>query len=316
MTSHSSQSSRVQLVEITAHHAGQRIDNFLLSLEKGVPKSRIYRALRKGEVRVNKGRIKQTYKLQIGDIVRVPPLRVAEKKMSHVSESLQKLLSNNILFEDDHLLVLNKPSGVAVHAGSEIQTGVIEAFRVIRSDAPFLELVHRLDRDTSGCLLLAKSREALLNLQQQMGADDIDKRYLTLLKGRLAQPDITIEQPLEKNTPASGERLVMVSPSGKYAKTQFIQRQTYEDAQLTEVKLYTGRTHQIRVHAQWLGHPVAGDDKYGDRLFNKQLKSVGLKRLFLHAWQLCINHPHSGERLQLEAPLPTELRQILDNLSK
>jgi 23S rRNA pseudouridine955/2504/2580 synthase len=315
MTSLSPQSSRVQLVEITAHHAGQRIDNFLLSLEKGVPKSRIYRALRKGEVRVNKGRIKQTYKLQIGDIVRVPPLRVAEKKTSHVSESLQSLLSHNILFEDDHLLVLNKPSGVAVHAGSEIQTGVIEAFRVIRSEAPFLELVHRLDRETSGCLLLAKSREALLNLQQQMGSDDIDKRYLTLLKGRLDQADSLVEQPLEKNSPASGERLVMVSPSGKYAKTQFIQKQTYEDAQLTEVKLYTGRTHQIRVHAQWLGHPVAGDDKYGDRLFNKRLKSLGLKRLFLHAWQLSIAHPYTGDKLQLEAPLPTELQQTLDNLS-
>jgi 23S rRNA pseudouridine955/2504/2580 synthase len=315
MTSLSPQSSRVQLVEITAHHAGQRIDNFLLSLEKGVPKSRIYRALRKGEVRVNKGRIKQTYKLQIGDIVRVPPLRVAEKKTSHVSESLQSLLSHHILFEDDHLLVLNKPSGVAVHAGSEIQTGVIEAFRVIRAEAPFLELVHRLDRETSGCLLLAKSREALLNLQQQMGSDDIDKRYLTLLKGRLDQVDFLVEQPLEKNSPASGERLVMVSPSGKYAKTQFIQKQTYEDAQLTEVKLYTGRTHQIRVHAQWLGHPVAGDDKYGDRLFNKRLKSLGLKRLFLHAWQLSIAHPYTGDKLQLEAPLPTELQQTLDNLS-
>jgi 23S rRNA pseudouridine955/2504/2580 synthase len=211
--------------------------------------------------------------------------------------------------------VLNKPSGVAVHAGSEIQTGVIEAFRVIRSEAPFLELVHRLDRETSGCLLLAKSREALLNLQQQMGSDDIDKRYLTLLKGRLDQVDFLVEQPLEKNSPASGERLVMVSPSGKYAKTQFIQRQTYEGAQLTEVKLYTGRTHQIRVHAQWLGHPVAGDDKYGDRLFNKRLKSLGLKRLFLHAWQLSIAHPYTGDKLQLEAPLPTELQQTLDNLS-
>jgi 23S rRNA pseudouridine955/2504/2580 synthase len=148
-----------------------------------------------------------------------------------------------------------------------------------------------------------------------MGSDDIDKRYLTLLKGRLDQADFLVEQPLEKNSPASGERLVMVSPSGKYAKTQFIQKQTYEDAQLTEVKLYTGRTHQIRVHAQWLGHPVAGDDKYGDRLFNKRLKSLGLKRLFLHAWQLSIAHPYTGDKLQLEAPLPTELQQTLDNLS-
>lgn len=315
MTTLSPQSSRVQMIEITAHHAGQRIDNFLLSLEKGVPKSRIYRALRKGEVRVNKGRIKQTYKLQIGDIVRVPPLRVAEKSAPHVSESLQSLLKEHILFEDDHVLALNKPSGVAVHAGSEIQTGVIEAFRVIRADSPFLELVHRLDRDTSGVLLLAKSRDSLLHLQQQMASDNIDKRYLTLLKGQLSESDVVVEQPLEKNNPTSGDRLVVVSPTGKYAKTQFIQLQRFSQAQLTEVKLYTGRTHQIRVHSQWLNHPVAGDDKYGDRAFNKRMKSLGLKRLFLHAWRLTIVHPHYQEQLQLEAPLPTELQQVLDALT-
>lgn len=315
MAAPKAQSQTVQFIEIGAHQAGQRIDNFLLSLEKGVPKSRIYRALRKGEVRVNKGRIKQTYKLQSGDVVRVPPLRVAEKTTpTQVKESLKQQLLQHIIFEDDCMLVLNKPSGLAVHAGSQIQLGVIEALRIIKPELPFLELVHRLDRDTSGCLLLAKSRESLLNLQQQMLSDQIDKRYLTLLKGTLSEKEQLIEQPLQKNTLSSGERMVRVDAAGKKAKTLFIQRQQLNLAQLTEVKLYTGRTHQIRVHAAWSGHPVAGDDKYGDREFNKTLKSYGLKRLFLHAWRLGIKHPLSGEAMQLEAPLPDNLTNVIDQL--
>jgi len=315
MTAHKPQSQKVQFIEVNANQAGQRIDNFLLSLEKGVPKSRIYRALRKGEVRVNKGRIKQTYKLQSGDVVRVPPLRVTEKKApDSISDSLRETLLASILFEDDSMLVINKPSGLAVHAGSQIQLGVIEALRVIKPAQSFLELVHRLDRDTSGCLMLAKSRESLLNLQQQMLSDAIDKRYLTLLKGRLNNQEQLVEQPLQKDTLSSGERMVAVDPLGKKAKTLFLQRQILPQAQLTEVKLFTGRTHQIRVHAAWLGHPVAGDDKYGDREFNKTLKNVGLKRLFLHAWQLGIKHPLSGEPLQLEAPLPDNLKTVIDNL--
>ena len=315
MTAHKPQSQKVQFIEVNANQAGQRIDNFLLSLEKGVPKSRIYRALRKGEVRVNKGRIKQTYKLQSGDVVRVPPLRVTEKKApDSISDSLRETLLASILFEDDSMLVINKPSGLAVHAGSQIQLGVIEALRVIKPAQSFLELVHRLDRDTSGCLMLAKSRESLLNLQQQMLSDAIDKRYLTLLKGRLNNQEQLVEQPLQKNTLSSGERMVAVDPLGKKAKTLFLQRQVLPQAQLTEVKLFTGRTHQIRVHAAWLGHPVAGDEKYGDREFNKTLKNVGLKRLFLHAWRLGIKHPLSGELLQLEAPLPDNLKTVIDNL--
>jgi 23S rRNA pseudouridine955/2504/2580 synthase len=244
MSALSPQSNKVQFIEISTHHAGQRIDNFLLSLEKGVPKSRIYRALRKGEVRVNKGRIKQTYKLQLGDVVRVPPLRVAEPaETPQVSDSLKALLETHIVFEDEAMLVLNKPAGLAVHAGSQIQMGVIEALRQIRAELPFLELVHRLDRDTSGCLLLAKSRESLLNLQQQMLSDGIDKRYLTLLKGHITQDERLVEKPLEKNTMSSGERMVQVSEHGKYAKTLFIQRDDYSTAQLVEVKLFTGRTH-------------------------------------------------------------------------
>lgn len=315
MTAHKPQSQKVQFIEIDANQAGQRIDNFLLSLEKGVPKSRIYRALRKGEVRVNKGRIKQTYKLQPGDVVRVPPLRVTEKSAPDtISESLKQALLASILFEDDSMLVINKPSGLAVHAGSQIQLGLIEALRVIKPAQAFLELVHRLDRDTSGCLMLAKTRESLLNLQQQMLSDNIDKRYLTLLKGTLSNDEQLVEQPLQKNTLSSGERMVVVDPVGKKAKTLFLQRQRLPMAQLTEVKLFTGRTHQIRVHAAWLGHPVAGDDKYGDREFNKTLKNYGLKRLFLHAWRLGIKHPLSGEPLQLEAPLPDNLKIIIENL--
>jgi 23S rRNA pseudouridine955/2504/2580 synthase len=315
MSALSPQSNKVQFIEISTHHAGQRIDNFLLSLEKGVPKSRIYRALRKGEVRVNKGRIKQTYKLQLGDVVRVPPLRLAEPaETPQVSDSLRALIETHIVFEDEAMLVLNKPAGLAVHAGSQIQMGVIEALRQIRAELPFLELVHRLDRDTSGCLLLAKSRESLLNLQQQMLSDGIDKRYLTLLKGHITQDERLVEKPLEKNTMSSGERMVQVSEHGKYAKTLFIQRDDYSTAQLVEVKLFTGRTHQIRVHAASIGHPVAGDDKYGDKAFNKVIKTHGLKRMFLHAWRLTITHPISQTGLELEAPLPDELSNVLTQL--
>lgn len=311
------QSLKVQFIEISASQAGQRIDNFLLTLEKGVPKSRIYRAIRKGEVRVNKGRIKQTYKIQAGDVIRVPPLRVAERETpTQVSDSLTQQLLQDIIFEDDSMLVLNKPSGLAVHAGSQIQLGVIEAFRLIKPELPFLELVHRLDRDTSGCLLLAKSRDSLLNLQQQMLSDQIDKRYLTLLKGLMPNSQQLVEQPLVKNTVSSGERMVRVTADGKYAKTLFMRQQALGIAQLTEVKLFTGRTHQIRVHAAWSGHPVAGDEKYGDRDFNKTLKSFGLKRLFLHAWRLGIQHPLTGEPMQLEAPLPDKLQLVISNLEQ
>ncbi len=315
MAAHKPQSQKVQFIEISASQAGQRIDNFLLTLEKGVPKSRIYRAIRKGEVRVNKGRIKQTYKIEAGDIIRVPPLQVSEKTApTEINESLQQQLLASIIFEDDAMLVLNKPSGLAVHAGTQIQVGVIEAFRLIKPELEFIELVHRLDRDTSGCLLIAKSRESLLNLQQQMLSDGIDKRYLTLLKDEMESDEVYIEQPLQKNTVSSGERMVKVDPEGKSAKTLFIKRQGYGIAQLSEVKLFTGRTHQIRVHSAWSGHPVAGDDKYGDREFNKQMKTFGLKRLFLHAWRLGIHHPITQEPLSLEAPLPEKLTQVIKQL--
>ena len=316
MPSSTQKNHSVQFIEITDSNAGQRLDNFLLSLEKGVPKSRIYRALRKGEVRVNKGRKKQTYKLQLGDTVRIPPLRVTEKTISNtVSDFLRQQLTESILHEDDDLLILNKPSGIAVHAGSGIDQGIIEALRIIRAELPFLELVHRLDRDTSGCLLLAKSRTSLLHLQQQMVEHDINKRYLTLLKDSWGQEEKTVIAPLLKNTVSAGERMVQVNDEGKYAETLFIPLQQFPSAQLTEVVLFTGRTHQIRVHAKHIGHPLAGDDNYGQRAFNKQMKKAGLKRLFLHAWKLGITYPNTNEALQIEAPIPMPLQTFICNMS-
>jgi 23S rRNA pseudouridine955/2504/2580 synthase len=316
MTSNDNKTPSVHFIEITASNAGQRLDNFLLSLEKGVPKSRIYRALRKGEVRVNKGRKKQTYKLQLGDSVRIPPLHVTEKTtLNTVSDFLRRQLNECILLEDDDLLILNKPSGIAVHAGSGIQQGIIEALRITRSELPFLELVHRLDRDTSGCLLLAKSRPALLNLQQQMIEHDINKRYLTLLKGGWGKEEKRIIAPLQKNTVSSGERMVRVDDEGKYAETLFIPLEKFANAQLTEVVLFTGRTHQIRVHAKHIGHPLAGDDKYGHREFNKQMKKAGLKRLFLHAWKLGIAHPTTTEPMLIEAPIPEQLQTFINKMT-
>jgi len=315
MTSKQSTTPQVQFLDISAAQAGQRIDNFLLTLEKGVPKSRIYRAIRKGEVRVNKGRIKQTYRIQEGDNIRVPPLRTAEKsEITTVSHSMTQQLNDSVLLEDDDLLVLNKPPGLAVHAGTNVKQGVIEALRIIRSELPYLELVHRLDRDTSGVLLLAKSREALLNLQKQMINHDINKRYLTLVKGSWNDGERLVEQPLQKNTVSSGERMVRVDAEGKYAKTTFIAREKFPQAQLTEVILYTGRTHQIRVHSGFINHPLAGDDKYGQRNFNRDMKKFGLKRLFLHSWKLGINHPTTEQDIELIAPLPTSLENVLTKL--
>ena len=297
----------VQFIDIRADQAGQRIDNFLITLEKGVPKSRIYRALRKGEVRVNKGRIKQTYRLQAGDQVRVPPLRVSEKVViTELSESLTDALENAILMEDDDILVINKPAGLAVHAGSQIQLGVIEAMRIIRPENRFVELVHRLDRDTSGCL----------NLQQQMKASETDKRYLTLTKGKWAAQENIVDLALQKNSLSSGERMVVPDINGKKSKTLFEVKQEFSGCQLVAAKLYTGRTHQIRVHSASQSHPVAGDEKYGDREFNKRLRQYGLKRMFLHAWQLSLKHPLTDEPLTFNAELPDTLKDVLKQLEK
>lgn len=317
MVTKPSKTSSVQLIEISPAQDGQRIDNFLLSLEKGVPKSRLYKAIRKGEVRVNKGRIKQTYKLQAGDLVRIPPLRIAAKAtIKTVSDYVRQQLNANILLEDNDLLIINKPSGMAVHAGSNIEQGIIEAMRIIRPELAYLELVHRLDRETSGCLLFAKNRHALLNLQTQLISHDIDKRYLTLLKGNWFNGERRVQQPLRKNSITSGERMVVIAEDGKEADSLFIPTRHYADAQLTEVIIFTGRTHQIRVHANYLDHPLAGDNKYGDRKFNTFMKQKGLKRLFLHAWKLTITHPTTGETLPIEAALPNDLTSMLKQLEQ
>ena len=305
----------VSFVEVTDAHAGQRIDNFLISHLKGVPKSRIYRILRKGEVRVNKGRIKAEYRLCEGDVIRVPPVRVSEKKpVQGVSASLNKLLLSSILFEDDRLLVVNKPSGLAVHGGSGISQGLIEALRVMRPEARFLELVHRLDRDTSGCIMVAKKRSMLRFLHEQLRIGTVDKRYLALVSGRWPNRRKVVNAPLLKNTLQSGERMVNVSPEGKKSVTEFAVVERYPLATLVEAKPITGRTHQIRVHALHVGNPLLGDDKYGDQEACRHFKGLGLRRLFLHAASLTVPMPDGEPPLVVAAELSPELQALLDSL--
>lgn len=303
----------VQLITISADEAGQRIDNFLLARLKGVPKSMIYRIVRKGEVRVNKGRIKAEYKLMAGDVVRVPPVRIAERQEAPVSPRLDKVaaLADCILYEDDHLLLLNKPSGTAVHGGSGLSFGVIEGLRALRPEARFLELVHRLDRDTSGVLLVAKKRSALRALHEQLRMKGMQKDYLALVRGQWQSHCKVVQAPLLKNILQSGERIVRVNSEGKPSETRFKVEERYEFATLVKASPVTGRTHQIRVHTLHAGHPIAFDDRYGDRDFDRQLAGTGLKRLFLHAAALRFVHPGTGETLRIEAPMDDELRHCL-----
>jgi len=305
---------RVQYLEVSADQAGQRIDNFLLSRLKGVPKSRVYRLLRKGEVRVNKGRIRPEYRLLEEDVVRVPPIRVSKQVSVAPGRSLRGILAASILLETEEFLVINKPFGLAVHGGSGINLGVIESLRAMREPHDYLELAHRLDRDTSGCLLIAKSRRVLKHLQDQMRQRSMDKRYLTLVSGRWAKERREVNAPLLKQTVASGERIVRANSEGKPSLTRFKLLKHYANASLLEVKLETGRTHQIRVHCQLVGHPLAGDPKYGNENFNQGLRAMGLKRLFLHAAELSFTSPASGERVKVQAALPNELEGVLKKL--
>lgn len=303
----------VRMVEIDAGSDGQRIDNFLLRELKGVPKSRIYNLLRRGEVRVNKGRVKAEHRLCAGDVVRIPPLRAAaEAAAPNVSVALSDRLAEAILFEDEGLLVVDKPAGLAVHGGSGVSLGLIEALRVMRPQARFLELVHRLDRDTSGLIMVAKKRSALLTLHAALRGDGIDKRYLALAAGVWPRHRTRIEAPLEKNTVRLGERVVRVSTGGKAAATEFAVLEAFSTATLMEAAPITGRTHQIRVHAQYAGHPLAGDDKYGDNAANTRFRELGLRRLFLHAHTL--GFEWDGRRLKLQAELPSELQSFLNIL--
>lgn len=309
-------SPAVQSITISDDEAGQRIDNFLLARLKGVPKSMVYRIVRKGEVRVNKGRIKADYKLAAGDVVRIPPVRVAERETAPVSPRLDKVavLADCILYEDEHLLLLNKPSGTAVHGGSGLSFGVIEGLRALRPEARFLELVHRLDRDTSGVLMVAKKRSALRSLHEQLRLKGMQKDYLALVRGAWQSHCKMVQAPLLKNILHSGERIVRVSSEGKPSQTRFMVVERFDNATLVKASPITGRTHQIRVHAMHAGHPIAFDERYGDREFDRQLAASGLKRLFLHAAALRFEHPASGETLHIEAPLDDELRHCLQVL--
>ena len=316
MTNEKIVNPNVQFLTISDDEAGQRIDNYLLSKLKGVPKSLIYRIVRKGEVRINKGRVKPEYKLQVGDVLRIPPVRISEKEQPQISNKLNKVnqLENQIIFEDDYLLAINKPSGIAVHGGSGLSFGVIEALRALRPEARFLELVHRLDRDTSGILLIAKKRSVLRHLHEQLRIKTIQKDYLALVRGQWQSHCKVVQAPLLKNELSGGERIVRVSEQGKPSETRFSIEERYIAATLIKASPITGRTHQIRVHTQYAGHPIALDDKYGDAEFDRQMRELGLDRLFLHAFSLCFEHPKTGETLRLNAPLDDKMKNILQKL--
>lgn len=302
----------VNFVEIDESGAAQRIDNFLFKHLKGVPKSHVYRILRGGEVRVNKKRIDQTYRLQLGDLLRIPPIRVAAK---HETEAVHiPAVEFPIIYEDDALVAVNKPAGVAVHGGSGVSFGVIEQMRHARPQAKFLELVHRLDRETSGVLLLAKKRSALTAMHEIMREGNSDKRYLTLVLGQWKNVKQHVKLPLHKFDTPKGEKRVMVREGGQASHTIFALQKSWPEYSLLEAQLKTGRTHQIRVHLAHLGFPIAGDDKYGDFARNKVLMKQGLKRMFLHAYSIAFAHPLTGEPVRLVAPLPKELESFIAKL--
>lgn len=308
---------QAQFVTITEEEAGQRIDNYLLRICKGVPKSHVYRILRSGEVRVNKGRIDQLYRLASGDVVRIPPVRMAEKAALRAAPGAEF----TILHEDAHLLVIDKPCGVAVHGGSGVSYGVIEQLRAARPEAKFLELVHRLDRETSGLLLLAKKRSALTALHEQMREGHADKRYLTVVAGDWQNARQHIKLPLHKYTTADGERRVCVQAGGLESHTVFSLQRKWDKFALLEAELKTGRTHQIRVHLASSGFPILGDDKYGDFALNRALLKAdetrgALKRMFLHAHQITFKHPETGKPVTINAPLPPECERFLVSLGK
>jgi len=305
-----------KIVQIDADHAGQRIDNFLMSQLKGVPRSHIYQLLRSGQVRVNSGRKKPLYKLKLDDKVRIPPARINDEPDTVIPDSVIKLIEESVLFENDDLLVLNKPSGIAVHSGSGLSFGVIEALKQ-KHPEQFLELAHRLDRETSGCLLIAKNRTTLIWLHELFrdeSRSDIGKYYLALVAGHWHGVN-TINAPLKKSL-RSGEHMIEINDQGQHATSHFETQKIYDQCSLMQVKIETGRTHQIRVHAAHAGHPVIGDNKYGDSKINQAMKKLGLKRLFLHASriELPAHAATSGKALVVEAPLSTELQSVIKKL--
>lgn len=306
--------SQVQHVVVTAANAEQRIDNFLIAFLRGVPKSHLYRIIRKGEVRVNKKRIDVSYRLTLGDIVRVPPLRLPTKQSTtmHPSKGLSQHLSDAILFENDELLIIDKPAGLAVHGGSGISLGLIEALRAMRPENTFLELVHRLDRETSGCVMIAKKRSMLVYLHECLQKGSIQKHYLALTsKWRGGK---AVAAPLKKFILQSGERMVKVDPQGKEAETQIKVLESFPNASLLRVTPITGRTHQIRVHCAFMNSPILGDEKYGNDHSQQIAKTVHCERLFLHAHELTIKLPKQPGYLTVTSPLPQVCEQILITL--
>jgi 23S rRNA pseudouridine955/2504/2580 synthase len=302
---------------VPAEVAGQRLDNFLLARLKGLPRSLIYSLLRRGEIRVNKGRARPSQRLEVDDVVRLPPLRRAEKGDPVTpSEQLQMRLKAALIYEDERVIVLDKPAGLAVHGGSGINLGVIETLRALRPGEE-LELVHRLDRDTSGCLLISKRRSTLRQLHTQLREGAVVKRYLALLCGQLPRHEMQVNAPLYTDRVRGGERVVRVDPErGKRSRTLFRLRQRVGALNLVEVELDTGRTHQIRVHAAHLGLPIAGDPKYGDPSINAQLRALGLKRLFLHAAALSFRTREDGQEISVSASLPPDLAALMSSLEK
>ncbi|MEM1114511.1 MAG: RluA family pseudouridine synthase [Pseudomonadota bacterium] len=296
---------------------GQRLDNYLIKLFKGVPKTRLYKALRKGEIRVNKGRVKADYRLCVGDVLRLPPLRQAAKaeEPRQVPQRWAQDIASRVVYEDEGLLVIDKPSGLAVHGGSGLSFGLIESLRQLRPHDRYLELVHRLDRDTSGLILIARKRAVLTELHRLLREDQVDKRYIALVLGNWPQRRSLVDAPLEKNVLSSGERMVRVMSSGRRSKTEFSVLERLRGATLVEAKPITGRTHQIRVHARHVGCPLIGDEKYGDVRTESLARDIGLKRLFLHAASLRFSLPHCG-RLELSAGLDNNLENILEKLRK
>lgn len=308
--------TKVQFIDIDEDMAGQRIDNFLRNQLKSIPKSMVYRILRKGEVRVNKKRVKAEYKLAAGDSVRIPPVTIEEKvedvapstKLNKVAE-----LEHMIIYEDEHMLILNKPSGTAVHGGSGLKFGAIEALRALRPQARFLELVHRIDRDTSGILLVAKKRSALRHLQAQFREKTVQKYYFALVMGEWKPSCKVVNAPLLKNEVNS---IVRVNPNGKPSETRFKVLEKFAQATLIQASPITGRTHQIRVHTQYVGHPIGWDDRYGDRRFDAYTADVGLNRLFLHAANIKFTHPGSEQAMDISAPMDKQLENVLIGLRK
>ena len=330
MKTHAISKDSVSLITVAEHEAGQRLDNYLIKILKGVPKSHIHRIIRAGEVRLNKKRCKPDSRIQTGDLLRIPPVRTAEKQRS--SENRAQAVPAReftIIYEDDALLVIDKPAGTAVHGGSGVSFGVIEQIRRARPEARYLELVHRLDKDTSGLLMIAKKRSALVKLHEAIRNDHPKKIYLALGVGKLPNDSFHVKLPLFKYTGAQGEKMVRVSEDGQSAHTVFRVLNRFSDDLLHQVglshltlvqaTLKTGRTHQIRVHLQSQQCPIAGDERYGDYQANKRLQKLGLKRMFLHAAELHLDHPLTGEKLILKAPLPQDLAQfvlMLENAGK